>query len=211
MDIFFTNDNFNAYCDILAKKDASLKRIIKTIGYPSIYFRTPCFESLIHIILEQQVSLASAKAAFVRLKQKIGTVNPTQVIKLSDEDLKECYFSRQKIVYARALATAIINNEININAFTHKTNEEVRSELIKIKGIGNWTIDVFLMMCLQRINLFPIGDIALINSMKYELELPSTTTKEELLIRATKWQPYQTIAAFILWHAYIKRKGIVLQ
>ncbi len=210
MNIFFTKENFNTYCDILTKKDAIIKRIIKNIGYPPIYTRTPSFESLIHIILEQQVSLASAKAAFLKLKEKTRKITPQNTVQLSDVQLKECYFSKQKIIYARALANAIIGKELNIKSLANKTNEDIRNELIKIKGIGNWTIDVFLMMCLQRIDLFPIGDIALVNSIKYELNLPIHSTKEDLLLIANKWKPHRTIAAYIFWNAYIKRKGIVL-
>jgi DNA-3-methyladenine glycosylase II len=206
----FTKENITSFVDVLAKKDTVIKKLVNTYGYPPTYSRTQSFESLIHIILEQQVSLASAKAALVKLKEKIGTITPTKILQLNDEELKSCYFSRQKIVYARALANSFLKKEIVLSTFSFKTNEEIRLELIAIKGIGNWTVDVYLMMCMQRMDLFPIGDIALINSMKYEFKLPNTTTKDDLLKMADKWQPYRSIAAFIFWNAYIKRKGILL-
>lgn len=195
-------------CNRLARKDPHIKEIIEQHGYPPFWSRKPSFETLIHIILEQQVSLASAKAALVKLKEKIGTVTPKKLLLLSDEELKSCYFSRQKIVYARCLANAIGSGEISIKKLQHLPDEEVRSSLTQIKGIGNWTVDVFLMMVLHRTDLFPTGDIALMNSIKHIKQLPAHTTKEKILELAESWRPHRTVAAFLFWHAYIKRKNI---
>lgn len=205
----FDENNFASICDQLAKKDPHIRQIIAAHGYPPVWSRKPSFETLIHIILEQQVSLASAKAALVKLKEKIGAVTPKKLLQLSDEELRACYFSRQKMVYARELATAIENGDLSIKKLEHFSDEEIRSALTKIKGIGNWTVDVFLMMVLHRTDLFPTGDIALMNSVKHVKELPAHTTKEEILLLAEKWRPSRTVAAFIFWHAYIKRKNIV--
>jgi DNA-3-methyladenine glycosylase II len=203
----FTSDTLRPLCDKLAVKDAALKNIITQYGYPPFWSRPATFASLILFILEQQVSLASAKAAFDKLKEKIGTVTPQKVLLLSDEELKACYFSRQKTTYARCLAEAVLTKKVNLKKLATATNEEVRSTLIQVKGIGNWTADVYLMMVLQRCDLFPIGDIALINSAKTELQLPQQTTKEEVLAIAERWTPYRTIAAFLLWHAYLQRRA----
>ncbi len=204
----FTENNFKEICDNLAKQDKELRQIILVHGYPPIFKRDPNFETLIHIVLEQQVSLAAAKAALIQLKEKIGTVTATKILNLSDEELRACYFSRQKTSYARHLASAIVSKELVIAALHQLTDEEIRQQLTAIKGIGNWTVDVFLMMALLRSNCFPLGDIALVNSLKHEKKLPKETTKEELLVIANTWQPYRTIAAFILWWAYIKRKNL---
>jgi DNA-3-methyladenine glycosylase II len=204
-----TLENYKQCCDKLAKKDATIKSIIKNYGYPPLYSRQPSFETLIHIILEQQVSLASAKAALVKLKEKIGTVTPQKINTLTDVELRSCYFSRQKIIYAKALATAFLDKTIELKKLANKTDEEIRSILIQIKGIGHWTADVYLMMCLQRMDLFPIGDIALVNSIKHEKKLPQLTEREVILQIAEAWKPYRTVASFLFWHAYIKRKGII--
>ncbi len=203
----FTSESLRPLCDQLAKKDAQLKAIITQFGYPPFWSRPASFASLILFILEQQVSLASAKAAFDKLQATIGTVTPQKIVQLSDAELKACYFSRQKTVYARCLAEAIITKQVNLKKLATASNEEVRSTLIQVKGIGNWTVDVYLMMVLQRCDLFPSGDIALINSAKDVLQLPPQTTKEAVLAIAQKWAPYRTIAAYLLWHAYLcKRK-----
>ena len=189
-------------------QDSCMLQIIEEYGYPLIFSRPANFETLIHIILEQQVSLASAKAALVQLKQKIGEVTAEKILLLTDQELRGCYFSRQKISYAKCLAEEVINGSLIIDELYKKSDEEVSIQLKKIKGIGNWTVDVFLMMALHRCNCFPTGDIALINSIKHVKQLPKETSKEEILQIAEQWQPYRTIAAYILWWAYIKRKNI---
>jgi len=207
----FAEDNFQSYCDLLAKKDKDLKGIISTHGYPPMWTRPATFQSLILFILEQQVSLASAYAAFKKLKERIGYVTPEKILSLSDEELRSCYFSRQKIVYARELAKAIQSKQLRLKKFSNAHEDEIRLELKKIKGIGDWTVDVYLMHSLQRSDLFPLGDIALVNSLKEVKQLHPKITKEKMLAVAEPWRPYRTIASMILWHAYIKKRGIKLQ
>lgn len=203
----FDESNFKKHCNALGKIDSDLKLIIDTHGYPPLWKRKHGFETLIHIILEQQVSLASAKAALNKLKEKIGAVTPAKILQLTDAELKACYFSRQKTVYARHLAQAIINKQLNLKKLSLEADDTVRTELKKIKGIGDWTVDVYLMMVMQRSNLFPLGDIALMNSLKETKNLSKGISKEGLIAIADKWKPYRTIAAFILWHSYLcKRK-----
>ncbi len=203
----FDELSFKTLCAKLAKHDADLELIIRDHGHPPLWKRKHGFETLIHIILEQQVSLASAKAALNKLKEKVGRVTPEKVLSLTDAELKACYFSRQKIVYARHLANAILNKELDLKKLALIPDGEVRAHLKKIKGIGDWTVDVYLMMVLQRTDLFPLGDIALINSIKEIKNLPKHVTKEELLQIAEKWKPNRTIAAFILWHSYLSKRN----
>jgi DNA-3-methyladenine glycosylase II len=202
----FSKDDFHSICDKLAAKDSDLAGIIGRFGYPPFWTRHPNFTTLIHFILEQQVSLASAKAALIKLQAYIGNLTPKKLLSLSDAELKACYFSRQKIVYARCLSNAILGKKLSLNKLRHQTDEMVRTELKKLKGIGDWTVDVFLMMSLHRTDLFPSGDVALIKSIKEVKQLPATTSKEEILLLATQWQPYRTIAAYLLWHSYLERR-----
>lgn len=206
----FDDSNFEYLCNHLAEKDDDLKLIVDTYGYPPLFARKPTFETLLHIILEQQVSLASAKAALNKLKEKIGIVLPEKLLLLTDVELRACYFSRQKITYSRDLAKAIINKQLNLDELILSPDETVRTELKKIKGIGDWTTDVYMMMAMQRTDLFPLGDIALVNSMKTIKNLPKETGAAALLMLAEKWRPYRTVATFLLWHAYIKKRGIKL-
>ena len=202
----FTETNFISACKQLAKKDADLGSVIQQYGYPPLWKREEGFETLIHIILEQQVSLASAKAALDKLKEKLITITPENLLSLTDAELKSCYFSRQKIIYSRELANVITTRQLQLDKLVTAPDEQIRQELLKIKGIGHWTVDVYLMMALQRSDLFPVGDIALIKSIKEVKQLPVHTTKEEILQLAEGWRPYRTIAAFILWHAYLSKR-----
>lgn len=206
--LVFTAENFRSSCDILSKRDKDLKNIIRQYGYPPMWTRPANFQTLILTILEQQVSLASAYAAFKKLKEKIGFVTPAKILLLSDAELRACYFSRQKIIYARELANAVRSKQLQLKKLSSLADEEVRHHLIKIKGIGHWTIDVFLMHALQRTDLFPLGDIALVNSLKEVKQLHKDTSKEQMIAIAEPWRPYRTIAAMILWHAYIQKRGI---
>ena len=211
MHITFNEDNFHQLCDKLFRKDKDLRRIGKEHGYPPMWTRPATFQTLILFILEQQVSLASAYAAFKKLREKIGYVMPEKILAMSDEELHSCYFSRQKIVYARELAIAIQSKQLRLKKFSDAHEDEVRLELKKIKGIGDWTVDVYLMHALQRSDLFPLGDIALVNSLKETKKLHLGITRENMLAIAEPWRPYRTIASMILWHSYIQKRGIKLQ
>lgn len=210
-DLVFSEKNFKQLCDQLAKQDKDLRRIISTYGHPPMWTRPATFQTVILTILEQQVSLASAYAAFKKLKEKTGYVTPQKILSLNDAELRSCYFSRQKIIYARELATAIIQKKLVLKKIGALPDEEVRHHLKKIKGIGDWTVDVYLMHALQRTDLFPLGDIALVNSLKETKRLDPHISKEKMLLIADAWRPYRTIAAMILWHAYIQKRGIKLQ
>ena len=207
----FNSSNFHLICDKLSRKDRELRRIIKQYGYPPMWTRPATFQTLILTILEQQVSLASAYAAFKKLKEKIGYVTPAKLLQLSDEEMRACYFTRQKPGYARGLAEVVQSKKISLKKLSSLPDEEVRNELIKLKGIGHWTVDVYLMHALQRTDLFPLGDIALVNSLKEAKQLHPHISKEEMLEIAESWRPYRTIAAMILWHSYIKKRNIKLQ
>ena len=204
----FDKNNFLSLCDSLAERDKDLKNIIIEFGYPPLWSRTPSFATLIHIILEQQVSLASAKAAFLKLESAIGHITPEKILQLSDEEMKACYFSRQKTKYAKHLAEVILNGELNIDALQTLPDNAVRTELKKVKGIGDWTVDVFLMMVLHRNDCFATGDIALMKSIKEVKGLVPLTSKAEILLITETWKPYRTLAAFLLWHAYVRKRNL---
>ena len=207
----FDSSNFQKICNKLCRIDKELNSIIRQYGYPPMWTRPTTFQTLILFILEQQVSLASAYAAFKKLKERIGYITPSKILSLTDEELRSCYFSRQKIVYARELAKAVQSKQLRLARFSNAHEDEVRLELKKIKGIGDWTVDVYLMHSLQRTDLFPLGDIALVNSLKETKQLHPGITKEKMLKISEPWRPYRTIASMILWHAYIQKRGIKLQ
>nr|WP_315032518.1 DNA-3-methyladenine glycosylase 2 family protein [uncultured Chryseobacterium sp.] len=202
----FDSENFKKICEYLASKDADLKSVLDTHGYPPMWTRGNTFESLVHIILEQQVSLASALAALRKLKERTAVITPEYILTLTDEEMRECYVSRQKTIYIRGLAQGIVNGDIDLEKIAIMSNDEVRQTLIRLKGIGNWTIDVYLMFSLQRADLFPIGDLAAVNALKRLKQLSSETTKDQLLEISEVWQPFRSVASMILWHYYLSNQ-----
>ena len=199
----FTKSTYHSICDELGRLDADFANVINLYGYPPFWSRPNTFESLVHIILEQQVSLASALSALNKLRERVQEITPARILLLTDAEMRECYCSRQKTAYIRYLAEAIIAGQINLEALAQMEDEDIRRQLTALKGIGNWTVDVYVMFALQHTNVFPIGDLAIVNSIKRLKALPKETTKEELVIIAERWKPYRTVASMLLWHYYL--------
>ena len=201
-----TEENLPAACRELAEKDADLAFIFEKYGTPPLWKRETSFATLIHIILEQQVSLASALSAFNKLKEKLGSVTPEAVLSLSDEELKAAYFSRQKTVYARELARAILNGELNLQTLENLSDAEAKNELKKIKGIGDWTADIYLLMALSRPDVMPKGDLALHVAWKKLKNLEHAPSSDEFQLIAERWKPLRAVAARLLWHFYLSER-----
>jgi len=204
----FHKANFSSFCDLLSRKDPHLKTILRQYGYPPMWTRPASFPTLIHIILEQQVSLASAKAAFDKLKEQIGTITPQKLLLLTDAEMRACYFSRQKTVYARHLAEAIVSKKLNLKKLSLLPDEVIREELKRIKGIGDWTVDIYLLFALQRTDIFPTGDLAMINAFKEIKKLGTHISKEEIIVLSENWKPHRSIGTMLLWHYYIQKRGL---
>lgn len=190
--------------EYLSEKDAIFKFIIEKYGLPTIPKRPEGFETLVLLILEQQVSIDSAKATFLKLKEKENILHPENLVSLTDEEFRAVGVSRQKTSYIKALSMAIINEDVQLESLGSKTAKEVREELIQIKGIGNWTVDIYLMFCLQEPDLLPLGDIAVVNTIK---ELLDIHEKEKMEVHSQKWMPHRSMATFLLWHYYLKKRN----
>lgn len=173
-------------------------------GPPPDWSRPEGFISLSKIILEQQVSLASANAHFIKLNTYLPEFTPYEMLKLTDNEMRACQISRQKAKYLRALSNNLRTKELDLEAIRSLEEMEVRKKLTAVKGIGEWTADIYLMFCLQAKDIFPIGDIAVVNTIK---ELTTATSKEEILRRAEAWRPYRSLASFFCWHYYLKKRN----
>lgn len=189
--------------DFLSKKDQTLKNIISNYGHPTIEKRDEGFASMCHIILEQQVSIASAKACYVKIQNHFSFITPKIILNSNDDELASCGISRQKISYLKDLASKVISNEIDFSSFSSKSEAQIRAELITVKGVGNWSIEVYLMFCLQLEDIIPLGDIAIKNTI---IELYENHSFEEMQLLSQNWKPYRTMASFILWHYYLKKR-----
>ncbi|WP_317130038.1 DNA-3-methyladenine glycosylase family protein [Flavobacterium franklandianum] len=188
----------------LKEKDIVFNFIIEKYGLPILPKRPQGFETLVLLILEQQVSIDSAKATFLKLKTKQPHFNPESLLLFSDDAFRNIGVSRQKTSYIKALSHSIINNHIDLDSLATKSSEQVREELIKIKGIGNWTIDIYLMFSLQAPDIIPLGDIAVINTIK---ELLDIHDKQEMENYVSKWSPHKSVATYLLWHYYLSKRN----
>ena len=192
----------------LSATDPQLGASVERFGPPPLWSREPSYATLVHLILEQQVSLASAQAAFDRLRAALGGwIEPAGLLELSDAELRAVGFSRQKTGYARTLASAMLDG-FELDALAMMPDDEVRRALIAMPGIGSWTADIYLTMCLLRPDVWPHGDLALATSARDLLELDERPTFAELGAIAERWHPYRAVAARILWHDYLQRRGL---
>ena len=187
----------------LIKEDPDLAKIVDDLGIPPLWSRKPGFSTLIHIILEQQVSLASAKAAFLKLEKAAGKLTPERYLSFSDSELRGFGFSKQKTKYGRELSKAILNNELNLEVLGSLDDASVRQQLTQINGIGQWTANIYLLMALRRPDIWPTGDLALAKAAKRVKKLSKRPTSEQLAEIAEQWKPWRAVAARILWHYYL--------
>jgi len=194
----------NSDINKLTSSHKLFSRIKDKYGIPPNWQRPQGFVSLSRIILEQQVSLASAEAHFNKLNGYLPEFSPTEILKLTDEEMRACQISRQKAKYLRALSQAVLNKELDFDELPKLGPTEVRIKLTSIKGIGDWTTDIYLMFCLQSKDIFPFGDIALINTIK---ELTKVKTKSGIVRLTQRWKPYRSLAAYFLWHYYLKKRN----
>lgn len=190
--------------DHLINTDKLFAFIHDTYGPPPNWSRPQGFVSLSKIMLEQQVSLASANAHFVKLNSYLQEFTPINILALTDTEMGTCQISRQKATYLRALSSALIKGDLDLNELPNLNETEIRKQLTTIKGIGHWTTDIYLMFCLQSKDIFPMGDIAVINTVK---ELTEARTKEEIILLAERWKPLRSLAAYFFWHYYLKKRG----
>lgn len=193
--------------EVVCRLDPDLADIQRKYGPPPIWAREPGFATLVKIILEQQVSLSSAQAAFNRLGEMVSPLTPEGLLQLDDATLKAYGFSRQKTGYARGLAQDILSGRLDVNALGNMDDDTVRIALMKIKGIGLWSADIYLLMVLKRADVWPRGDLALATLMMRVKRLQTIPSQEEMNEISRAWQPWRAVAARFLWHDYLSRNG----
>lgn len=203
----FTEAELPGLCEALAARDQDLRRVVDALGYPPFWSRPNTFESLVWFILEQQVSLASARAALEKLRSLVGAISPETVLDLTGEELRAASFSRQKAGYVRGLATALTEGALNLPSLETLSDADVRRNLTRVKGVGNWTVDVYLIMVLHRTDVFPIGDLAAVNGVKHLKNLPRSASTDEVSTLAERWAPLRTVATMLVWHDYLARRS----
>ena len=195
----FSKTNYQAICDELASNDPDLKKIINTHGYPPFWSRPNSFESLVHIILEQQVSLASALSALNKLKERVQELTPARVLLLTDEEFRACYCSRQKTTYIKYLAEALLSGQLKLEEFHNLPDDEIRAQLVALKGIGNWTANYALMKTFHYPEAFPLEDAGVHNAIKNLKKMKVKPTLEQVKRVFKKYKGWEAYATLYLW------------
>lgn len=187
----------------LARRDRHLAAVVERHGAPPLWDRPPGFETLVQIILEQQISLSAGRAAYARLERLAGAVTPERVASLSESDLRGAGLTRQKSAYIRGLALAIVGGDFDPTRLTEMDDERARAELIKLKGIGAWTADIYLLMALGRADIWPSGDLALVAAVREVKRMRSLPNPDRVGRITRSWSPWRAVAARMLWHHYL--------
>lgn len=191
----------------LAAADATLAAVVAEHGVPDRWTRPPGFPALVLLILEQQVSLASGAAAYRRVAERAGGMTPERLLAVPPADLRVAGVSRQKDRYLRALAEAVTTGTLDLAALQEVGDDEVRTALTRLPGVGTWTADAYLLACLDRPDVWPVGDRALQVAVSETLALRAVPTQQELLRLGERWRPNRSDAARLLWHGYLSRRG----
>ncbi len=190
----------------LARRDANLRKVHRECGPPPLLRRPATFGTLVHIILEQQVSVESARATHERLRALSGgTVTPRAVHEAGADGLRGLGFSRQKARYALALADNCLSGNLNIAALRRQDDERVRTQIVSQLGLGQWSADVFLMMALLRPDVLPVGDLGLVKGVQ-EVDELQYADPQAILQRAEAWRPYRSVATRMVWQWYVRRR-----
>lgn len=190
----------------LAARDKDLARLLVADGIPPLWERKPCFSTLIHIILEQQVSLASAKAMYRRLVDNLAPFSPDRFLEVGSSYLRSLGVTRQKAAYCINVAEAILGDLLDLKAVSRMDDLAAVDTLTRIKGIGPWTANIYLLMALRRPDVWPSGDIALINTVRKVKRLHEDSSPSTLSRVAETWRPFRSVAARMLWHHYLSHK-----
>ena len=200
-------DSFLRGLGELVRRDRNLSEVVERYGPPPLWVREPGFATLVYIILEQQVSLASARAAYERLLQAARPLTPARFLRLTDAELKGIGFSRQKTAYARLLAESIQKRRLNLRSLHRLGDDAAREKLLALKGIGPWTADIYLLSALRRPDIWPVGDLALATAVQEVTHLRKRPSRERLEKMSEPWRPWRAVAARLFWHHYLSKRG----
>lgn len=190
----------------LAQRDPALGSVFRRYGPPPMWARRPGFATLVHIILEQQVSLASAASMFARLKKNVVPFQPARVMELDEPYLRSLGLTRQKSAYCLNLAESVTTRRLPLARLSQMSDDDARAALVAVKGIGSWSADVYLLMALLRTDIFPASDLALISAVTQLKNLSNRPTPLQLLEMAEAWRPFRSVAARMLWQYYLAQR-----
>ena len=191
----------------LARDEPRFAHIVKRHGPPPLWRREPGFETLVLLMLEQQVSLAQARAMYSRIENATGQVTPANVATLGETGLRALGVTRQKSAYLAALATQLERKAIDLDALALLPDADAAAALDALHGVGPWTAQCYLLFALRRSDVFPTADLALLEAVRQLWKLRARPSPEALARRARAWSPHRAAAARLLWHHYLSERG----
>ncbi|MDP6580590.1 MAG: hypothetical protein QF681_08040 [Vicinamibacterales bacterium] len=193
--------------EALSGADPDLATVVARFGPPPLWARRPGFATLVQIVLEQQVSLASGRATFARLRTACGEVTPERFASLTEPKIRSAGVTRQKASYCLGIARHIVDGTLDLSRLGRTGDLEARQRLVEIRGVGPWTADIYLLMALGRPDIWPDGDLALATAAQQVKRLRRRPDTDRLRRLATRWAPWRAVAARILWHHYLSTRG----
>jgi DNA-3-methyladenine glycosylase II len=197
-----TADSLNKSLDALAERERAFAQVLDRHGRPEPRVSDPGVETLLRTIVGQQVSVAAARSMWTKLTAKYGQpVDLEAILQASDEELREAGLSRQKAGYARSLAGLVLSGELDL-AHLPEDDEEAIAQLVKIKGIGRWSAEIYLLFAEGRHDVWPAGDLAVQIQIGKLFGLDGKPTEKQLRELAEKWRPHRGAAAVLAWHSY---------
>lgn len=190
----------------MSARDPDLGAVVERFGPPPLWARRPGYATLVRIILEQQVSLASAAAAYRRLQDTAGVVTPEAVLATGMARLRRAGLTRQKAAYCHAIAHSVVNGKLDLRGIGQMRDADARSALINAPGVGPWTADIYLMMAMRRPDVWPHGDLALAKAVMQIKKLRTLPSYDRLARLVVQWSPWRAVAARIAWHHYLSAR-----
>jgi DNA-3-methyladenine glycosylase II len=190
----------------LARRDPRLRALLAQNGLPPMWARRPGFETLIHIVLEQQVSIVAARSLFRRVRTHLGGMTPETISRRGVLGLHRLGLTRQKASYCHELARATLGGSLRLSDIARAPDEDGRSALLALRGIGPWSVDIYYLMALRRPDVWPTGDLALAIALHEVLALPARPGSLRQQEISASWAPWRSVAARLLWHHYLSTR-----
>lgn len=185
----------------LARRDKVLRKIIRKFPEPDLEHRGNPFQTLARSIVGQQISVKAAQSIWGRFAECVGTMTPERVTAKEDTELRACGFSGQKVAYVKDLARHFASGEVKPKRWARMSDEEIIEELIVVKGIGRWTVEMFLIFHLLRPNVLPVDDLGLRRGMERAYNGGDPLIKDEMLAIGSTWEPYCSVATWYMWRS----------
>jgi DNA-3-methyladenine glycosylase II len=201
-----THESLAAGVRALTRRDPVFAALYRRNGLPPMWARRPGFPTMVHIVLEQQVSIVAARSLFRRVRATLGGMTPERVLERGAAGLHALGLTRQKASYCHALAVAVLDGSLSLAGVARADDAAGREALLALRGIGPWSADIYYLMALRRPDVWPVGDLALAIALQEVKRLRRRPDTERQLAMSADWAPWRSVAARLLWHHYLSTR-----